>query len=173
MFKERNKTKRRGLAMAILLFLLTLTSFATATYAWWNNLQKNEDVVVEVGERVVIVANEETGFNFGSGLVPEGTVLINGQVSSATGEIKVVLTGIDETRDDVKLTVKHEVNDLLETVFDISYDKEFLNVKNETIRVAITIKLKADQSLYTSEILDLLVNKEININFIFELVPSK
>lgn len=172
--KER-KSFRKVFLIVPILFLMIVT-LSVATYAWWNSLQTNKNVEVEIGDRVTIVANSATGFEFGSGLVPIGTDLINGQVNVVTGTIVLNITGIDVEKDNVDLVVTNNLPTELQNVFIITYNGDsngvFTNVTDGTLPVEIIIQLDEDEAKYTPEVLADLVNKNYNIAFTFKLVPN-
>lgn len=81
--------KRFKIFIAFFAFMLTLTTLATATFAYWDLLTNTQDATLNVGKGVVLEVDAQAVVPAGKVLVPSGVVLKPNDVTQIVLEYNV------------------------------------------------------------------------------------
>ena len=147
--------KRFKIFIAFFAFMLTLTTLATATFAYWDLLTKTQNETLQVGNGVELIVEAQAIAPAGKVLVPSGVVLKPNDVT------EIVLTynvRIDqEIVDDLTLSVtfsdvKIGGDSTNAGLVNISISQATSNLNNSDVLVTVTITLSepADEAQYNA-----------------------
>lgn len=158
--------KRFKIFIALFAFMLTLTTLAIATFAYWDSLTKTRDETLEIGNGVELLVGAQATAPEGKVLVPSTAILKPNDVT------KIVLT--------YKVRINQEIVDNL--ILKVTYadvkiggepaDPNLVNIlieqntsqlNNSNVLVTVTVTLNEP----TKAQYDSIANKPINFTLIF------
>jgi hypothetical protein len=87
------KTKTKSVTILIVVMLVVISALMTGvTYAYWNSLQTNETIELNLGEGTVISVNLDSNTADGKNLVPAGVLMGEDDVDSVSFTFTAALT---------------------------------------------------------------------------------
>ena len=147
--------KRFKIFIAFFAFMLTLTTLATATFAYWDLLTKTQDETLEIGNGVELIVEAQAKAPEGKVLVPSTAVLKPGDVTEIvlTYNVRInepISSNLDltVTYSDVKIGLDSTNKDLVNISINLATSD--LNSTDVLVTVTVTLNEPTNEAQYNA-----------------------
>lgn len=164
--------KKRKLVLSLFVIVFALLATVTATYAYWNSLQKTEDEALKVGSGIELLVAVDVKAPEGKVLVPTGLAYGANDVDRITLTYNVVLDLPAKHNMDLTVISSNVLiggistySDLVK--IDITMSSNTINNNLPSIvTVVVTLTEPSSQTIYEA-----IRNKPITFDLVFEATP--